>query len=438
MGGVATLLLPATSFAETYRSTLRCNSGFTGVRIISVSFWCSEQPCAAVLACHDGTQLCPGLVSVYSPTNYSCASVLDPDAIRNFVVGECNYFTGCRHDDISTTCKRWAEIMYECTISPGVFKTVCMRVPGSVSLTCTPSAAEKTAEGDEEVATLTLQEVLPEATVQSPCLPPPGTFATSGFASYAGGVMLSDLRLQNLAPCVAPPPPGPAVTSPANGTLSGTVWLNNSRFPFNSPVICSIRTQFGSAGGGQQFFETEMLTLDLAGAPLPGNIRIRESPIQESWGWTTERSESGALLISSYHDVYIDISRDGGVSWQPANDGAGNPESVRLRLNGSYQPSDIEAIAPKSTALYPCVPNPFNPTTTIEFDLAHEGLVQLRILDVMGRVLRTLAQGSKPAGRHVLSWNGTDDQGNRLPSGVYVYQLTTSGYRAAKKMVLVK
>src|SRR5262249_44747444 len=141
------------------------------------------------------------------------------------------------------------------------------------------------------------------------------------------------------------------------------------------------------------------------GAPLSGDFIIRESPRHEPSGLESEVRDAGALSARSDNNLCIEISRDGGSTWCPM--------PVRRQHGGTLERSDGDSAAPRSAALQACVPNPFNPTTTIAFDLAHEGAVQLRIVDVRGRVLRTLAQGSWPAGRHVLSWNGTDDAGNR-------------------------
>ena len=75
--------------------------------------------------------------------------------------------------------------------------------------------------------------------------------------------------------------------------------------------------------------------------------------------------------------------------------------------------------APRVTALHPNVPNPFNPTTKIAFDLAHAGPVKLQIFDVAGHVVKTLVDGTTPAGRHEAAWAGLDQAGRRVSSGVY-------------------
>jgi hypothetical protein len=433
---LAVLLVPIAAFATTYRATLSCTSGFTGVRITSVEFWCSEAPCAAAPCPVHGTSICPGLVAAFGTGNLSCANVLDTDKVRDFVTSDaCGYQAKC--GQMTAYCRRWVRVSYICSLYPGVIKSVCMRVPGSVSLTCTPAAAEKVA--DDPGATLTFQELLPEAVVASDCLPPPRPLAAQSSVSFAGGaITLSQLQILGLGPCVLPPAaPGVPAFFPVNGVLSGAISFGGAPLPFSAPLSGNIRTEFASMGAGIRFFDTEMLTLDLLGAPLPGFVLLRESPTLSSLGMTTLRASSGAWWTSSFFDVFFEISTDGGLTWLPSTGAGGNPSAVRLLLR--REPTDVASVvAPKSTVLYPCVPNPFNPTTTIEFDLAREGLVQLRILDVMGRVVRNLVHESMTEGRHVLVWNGTDAAGNRLPSGVYTYQFVAGDVRATRKMVLVK
>ena len=83
-------------------------------------------------------------------------------------------------------------------------------------------------------------------------------------------------------------------------------------------------------------------------------------------------------------------------------------------------------------------PNPFNPSTTIHFDLPREVRVELAIYDVKGRLVKTLFQGSLPAGGHDEVWLGRDDQGREVPSGVYVCRLQAGDRIYSTKMTLQK
>ena len=89
--------------------------------------------------------------------------------------------------------------------------------------------------------------------------------------------------------------------------------------------------------------------------------------------------------------------------------------------------------------LHQNVPNPFNPTTQIRLDVPDGGAdVQVVVYDVTGRELRTLVRGRLAEGTHVLTWDGKNDEGNNLPSGIYFCRLTSGTTLNVKKMVLLK
>ena len=83
-------------------------------------------------------------------------------------------------------------------------------------------------------------------------------------------------------------------------------------------------------------------------------------------------------------------------------------------------------------------PNPFNPTTTIAFTLPVSSDVRLAIYDARGRELRRLLAGYRPAGEHAVVWDGRDEAGRTLPSGVYVYRVNAGDLESTGRMLLVK
>jgi len=87
-----------------------------------------------------------------------------------------------------------------------------------------------------------------------------------------------------------------------------------------------------------------------------------------------------------------------------------------------------------------CHPNPFNPKTTIEYAIERSGHVTLKVYDVAGRLIVTLVDGAQSPkdGLFSVSWNGTDEMNQPVPSGVYFYALQVNGYQQTKKMVLLK
>jgi len=84
-------------------------------------------------------------------------------------------------------------------------------------------------------------------------------------------------------------------------------------------------------------------------------------------------------------------------------------------------------------------PNPFNPATTISYTVPDAGgVVTLRIYDVAGRLVRSLVDGFEPAGEHAVAWDGRNDRGRAVASGIYHYRLTGPGYAGQKRMVLLR
>lgn len=88
--------------------------------------------------------------------------------------------------------------------------------------------------------------------------------------------------------------------------------------------------------------------------------------------------------------------------------------------------------------LYQNEPNPFNPRTTIRFSLAQEGQVEIAIYDVNGRLVKTLVDGKETAGTHAVVWDGTNDRGTRVGSGVYWSQMKTGAFSSNKQLVILK
>jgi hypothetical protein len=98
-----------------------------------------------------------------------------------------------------------------------------------------------------------------------------------------------------------------------------------------------------------------------------------------------------------------------------------------------------DPVIPDRFALRQNVPNPFNPTTVIGYDVpAGGGHVTLRIYDVAGRLVRTLVDGTQSAGVKNVMWQGENDRGARVATGVYFYRLTAPGFEQTRKMVLVQ
>jgi hypothetical protein len=91
-----------------------------------------------------------------------------------------------------------------------------------------------------------------------------------------------------------------------------------------------------------------------------------------------------------------------------------------------------------SNALVGNYPNPFNPETTIQFSLREPVVAQLQIYNAIGQKIRVLADQNFPAGSHRLAWDGKNDQGNLVPSGIYLLVISTPSWQEGRKMMLLK
>ena len=110
------------------------------------------------------------------------------------------------------------------------------------------------------------------------------------------------------------------------------------------------------------------------------------------------------------------------------------------RAGNVFQPtSEDDPVLPVfTTTLNGNYPNPFNPSTTINFSLENEAQVSLNIYNQRGQKVCELLNDKMPAGNHHLTWNGTDANGNSVSSGVYYYRMQSGNYTSTRKMIMMK
>lgn len=122
--------------------------------------------------------------------------------------------------------------------------------------------------------------------------------------------------------------------------------------------------------------------------------------------------------------------------------------SYRLKqidADGSFQYSETKTVtlaAPADFRLEKCFPNPFNPETTISYQIGQDEMgsvaVKLLVYNAAGQLVRTLVDEMQTPGEHKVTWNGRDDAGNQLGSGLYLGKLITPKYVSAIKMLYMK
>jgi hypothetical protein len=198
-------------------------------------------------------------------------------------------------------------------------------------------------------------------------------------------------------------------------------------------------------------FTTDLRVLDTASPGIPEEI-ARVPLESEPWLLALHRN----LLLASTSDglVVVEMSRPDSpriVAEYPARyssivmdgydifgAGLGGVEQLRLRPD---KPEIVEAEMLRAGAgdeLFQNAPNPFNPTTTIRFRLADAARAELTVFDVRGRRIRTLVDEVLSAGEHAQGWDGTNQRGEPVASGVYFYRLTAGDFRETRRMLLLK
>ena len=104
----------------------------------------------------------------------------------------------------------------------------------------------------------------------------------------------------------------------------------------------------------------------------------------------------------------------------------------------AVEKNENESSLPKKTQLHGNYPNPFNPDTHIKFDLAEAGHITIEVYNMLGQKIKTLIDADKNAGYHSVQWDGTNDNGIKVTSGIYLYKMTTADYSKTLKMILMK
>ena len=110
-------------------------------------------------------------------------------------------------------------------------------------------------------------------------------------------------------------------------------------------------------------------------------------------------------------------------------------KGIELSKGISYLNVDI---LPDKFAVFNNYPNPFNPVTTIRYDLPESMNVQIKVFDVLGRTVNTVDYNQTQAGRHTFTWHGKNELGKKVSTGIYFFQLTAGQDTRIQKMLLLK
>jgi flagellar hook assembly protein FlgD len=116
------------------------------------------------------------------------------------------------------------------------------------------------------------------------------------------------------------------------------------------------------------------------------------------------------------------------------------PDQKRL-LRLSFYKSQGREVLPRAYSLAQNRPNPFNPSTAISYTVPENsaaGPVSIRVFDIRGTLVKVLVEGVKGSGEYTVFWDGTDNRGRSLPSGIYFCRMQAKGFAATRKMLLLK
>jgi hypothetical protein len=142
------------------------------------------------------------------------------------------------------------------------------------------------------------------------------------------------------------------------------------------------------------------------------------------------------LLIDTATDVATDLRKVASYAYKPFD----APRNFKLIISKAHPETYI---VPKHSILLQNYPNPFNPETWVPYRLSTAGDVTINIYNVAGQLIRTLKLGHREAGSYTVKeraayWDGRNDTGERVASGVYFYHIQSGPFHATKRMVIVK
>jgi subtilisin-like proprotein convertase family protein len=180
---------------------------------------------------------------------------------------------------------------------------------------------------------------------------------------------------------------------------------------------------------------------DISGANLEGTVFTDGIGNPVSSG---DAPYTGAFRANGQLSDFADVDPDG--NWiltitdgVDGNDGVFKAWGITLLTDLATGVVDVPGDdLPRDYALSRCYPNPFNPSTTIEFSLKRRSAVELVVYNSLGQRVKTLVNEPLSAGTKQVDWNGTDESGTPVASGVYFYRLSTDQYIESRKMMLVR
>jgi len=238
------------------------------------------------------------------------------------------------------------------------------------------------------------------------------------------------------------------------GICTGGISSSGNSNLLNVTIVANSAGEYG-AGGISSTGNTNLLNSiiwDNSPNAISGSVTATYSNIEG--GWTGEGNlDSDPLFVGSGDHPFMLQDLSPCVNYGtpdttglnlPELDLAGNPRIYGVRIDmGAYENQNIvtgvdENSITNATNLYQNFPNPFNPTTTINYSLLANSKVSLNIYNINGQKVKQLVYDQLSAGQHTVVWNGKDENNKSVSSGIYFYKLKSNNYEKTKKMILLK
>ena len=182
------------------------------------------------------------------------------------------------------------------------------------------------------------------------------------------------------------------------------------------------------------------ITLDgSASYDLDGTI-VEYNWSQSSDGDQGIFSSANEAVVTFTLPINMDIGLVACIVWLTVTDDIGNEHMSELVITGTNDALDLsDAInTPKKFKLNQNYPNPFNPVTTLGYNLPENELVNITVYDMLGNIINQLVNEVQNSGYNVIQWDATDNQGQPVSAGVYLYAIEAGEFRQTKKMILLK
>ena len=172
---------------------------------------------------------------------------------------------------------------------------------------------------------------------------------------------------------------------------------------------------------------------------LPTNILCTLLCQEPSGDFTDQEIQNIILNLSTGFLLYhSEVSTSSIQIWYPGNEYYDSQISIGAIEQLTYLANDIYELVPSDVMLYENYPNPFNSSTTINFDLHADAVVKITIYDLSGNLVNNLLNSIRTSGHQTVEWNATNNQGQKVSSGVYLYNVDVGGFVRSGKMVMLK